>query len=70
MEMRKGTVRAFDSGTYKATVELVGSIAVWLTGVPVSRDIASGDLVAGRSVAVVFFDGANPDDAVLTAVWT
>ena len=54
---------------YKATVEVTGSIAVWLTDVPVSRNIASGDLVAGRSVAVVFFDDANPDDAVLTAVW-
>jgi len=69
MEIRKGTVRAFDAGTYRATVEVTGSIAVWLTGVPVSRDIAAGDLVTGRSVAVIFFDDANPDDAVLTAVW-
>ncbi len=70
MEIRKGTLRGFDAGTYRATVEVTGSIAVWLTGVPVSRDIASGELVAGRSVAVMFFDDANPDDAVLTAVWT
>jgi hypothetical protein len=64
MEIRKGTVRAFDAGPYRATVEVTGSIAVWLTGVPVSRDIAAGDLVTGRSVAVIFFDDANPDDAV------
>ena len=69
MEVRKGTLRAFDSGTYRATVEVAGSIAVWLTGVRVSRDIAPGDLVAGRGVALIFFDDSNPEDAVLTAVW-
>lgn len=70
MEIRRGTLRAFDSGSYKATVEIAGSIAVWLTGVPVARNIASGELVAGRKVSVTFFDASNPDDAVLSAVWT
>jgi hypothetical protein len=70
MDIRRGVLRAFDSGTYKATVELGSSIAVWLTGVPVSRDIAAGDLVTGRNVAVLFFNPSNPNDAVLMAVWT
>lgn len=70
MEIRRGILRAFDSGTYTASIEIVGSIAVWLTGVPVSRDIASGDLVTGRKVAVLFFEPSNQNDAVLCAVWT
>jgi hypothetical protein len=70
MEMRRGTLRAFDSGTYKATIEVAGSIAVWLTGVPVARNIASGDLLAGRNVALLLFDPSNPNDAVVAAVWT
>ena len=43
MDMRRGVLRAFDSGTYKASVEIAGSIAVWLTGVPVARNIAAAD---------------------------
>jgi hypothetical protein len=70
MEIKHGTLRAFDSGTYKATVEVAGSIAVWLAGVPVARNIASAELTAGRNVAVVFFDASNPNDGVVYAVWT
>jgi hypothetical protein len=70
MEIRRGILRAFDAGSYKATVEIAGSTAVWLTGIPVARNIASGELTAGRKVAVLFFDASNPNDAVLHAVWT
>jgi hypothetical protein len=70
MEMRRGTLHGFDSGTYTATVELTGSIAVWLSGVPVARNIAGVELVTGRNCAVLQFDASNPKDAVLAAVWT
>jgi hypothetical protein len=70
METRRGTLRGFDSGTYTATVEIAGSISVWLSGVPVARNIASVELVTGRSCAVLQFDASNPKDAVLAAVWT
>ena len=70
VEMKRGTLRAFDSGTYSASVEVAGSISVWLTGVPVARNIASGELTAGRNVALLLFDPANPKDIVLAAVWT
>ena len=69
MLVRKGEVKAFDSGSYRATVQLVGSLSVWLTGVPVARNIASGEMAAGRSCAIVFFDDANPNDAVVVAVY-
>jgi hypothetical protein len=70
MEMRRGTLRSFDSGTYTATVEIAGSIAVWLSGVPVARNIPSAELVAGRACAILQFEASNPTDAVIAAVWT
>jgi hypothetical protein len=70
MEIRHGTLRHFDAGTYTATVEFAGSIAVWLNGVPVARNIDSAELLTGRHCAVLQFDPSNPDDAVLAAVWT
>jgi hypothetical protein len=63
-------LRAFNSGTYLARITLVGSIKMSLDGVPVDRGIASGDMVAGRNVAVVLFDETKATDAVVVAVWT
>ncbi len=70
MEIRRGVLRAFDAGTYKASVEIAGSLATWLPGLAVSRNIGASDLVVGRRVAVLFFEPSNPDDAVICAVWT
>ena len=42
MEIRKGSVRSFDAATYTATVQMAGSLATWLEGVPVSRGIPGG----------------------------
>jgi len=70
MAYKSAILRLFDSGTYLATVEIAGSIGSWLTGVPVSRGIASGELTAGRRVAIIFLDEGNPKDCVLLAVWT
>jgi len=68
-ELRSGILKSFDAGTYTAMVQLTGSLLLYVSSVPVSRDIASGDLVAGRKVAVALFDASNPTDAVLFAVW-
>lgn len=70
METRRGTLKSFDSGGYKASVQLAGSLSVWLEDVPVARNIPSGEMVAGRGCAVLFFDVANPADSVVIAVWT
>lgn len=70
MELRRGVVKSFDAGTYKATVQVAGSLAVWLEGVAVARNIAAAEMVAGRSCALVFFDPANPGDGVIIAVYT
>ena len=64
----KATLKSSDAGTYKATVQLDGSLATYLTGVPVSRAIPAAEMLAGRTVAVLFFTPDNPDDAMLTGV--
>lgn len=69
MEIRRGTLKSFDSGAYTATIQMAGSLATWLQGIPVARNIPSAEMVAGRTCAVIFFDSANPQDAVVTAVW-
>ena len=69
MEIRRGTLKSFDSGAYTATIQMAGSLATWLQGIPVARNIASAEMVAGRTCAVILFDSANPQDAVVAAVW-
>ena len=70
MVIKKGVVKGFNASTYKATVQVVGSLSVWLDGVTVARNIAASEMVTGRSCALVFFDDANPEDAVVVAVYT
>lgn len=67
--IERGVLVAFSSGTYLATVQFAGSISAVVTAVPVSRDIASGDMVTGRRVAVALFDVANPADAMVVGVF-
>ena len=69
MEIRRGVLRAFDSSSYTATVEVAGSIATWLPGIAVARNIDSAELIEGRSVALLLFEPSNPDDIVVCAVW-
>lgn len=69
-DIRTAVLRAFDGATYTATLQLTGSLQRYLTGVPVARNIASGEMTAGRKVAVSLFDASNPADAVVFAVWT
>jgi hypothetical protein len=69
MELRKATVKSFNAGTYKATLQVAGSLATWLENVPVARNIPSAEMVAGRTCAVLLFDPANPGDAVVLAVY-
>lgn len=70
MTIRRGTLKSFNAGTYRADVQLTGSLSTYLTGVAVSRAIASGEMVTGRNLALLFFEEGNPSDAVVTAVWT
>ncbi len=68
--IKKAILKSFDSNNYIANVQIQGSLSVWLHNVPVSRAIPSGEMVAGRWVALLLFDPSNPDDAAVVAVYT
>lgn len=70
MTLRKGTLKDFDAATYTATVQLEGSLTVWLAGLVVARNIAASEMVVGRRCAVAFFSESDPQDGVVIAVYT
>ena len=63
-------LKSFNSGTYTATVQLASSYKVYLEDVAVARNLPTAEMVAGRKVAVTFFDEHNPKEAVVVAVYT
>ncbi len=65
----KGILKAFDSTPYTATVQIQGSLSVWLEDIPVSRVLPTAEMITGQNVSVEFLDPGNPDDAVVVAVW-
>jgi glucose uptake protein GlcU len=69
MTIKKGILKSFDSGTYKATLQLAGSDKADLMGVSVAKNIASAVMVTGSNLAVLFFDEHNAVDAVVVGVW-
>lgn len=69
MEIRKAAIRTFDATAHTATVQIAGSLATWLEAVPVARNIPATDVTQGRHCAILFFDPANPTDAVILAVY-
>ncbi len=70
MDIKRGIIKGFDSGTYKATVQIAGSLSVWLNEVAVARNVASAEMVVGRRCAIIFFDETNPGDTVVVGVYT
>ncbi len=70
MSLKKAILKSFDSGSYKATIQLIGSYQAYLEGVTVARNLQSGEMVLGRKVAVAVFDEHNANEAVVIAVYT
>ncbi len=66
--LKRATIKGYTASTHKASVQVAGSLAVWLDSVPVATDIAPAEVVAGRECAVLFFTDDNPDDAVVITV--
>ena len=66
--LERGTLLAFSAGAYTATLQMAGSLSSSVVSVPVSRGIASGEMVTGRRVAVAIFDAGNPADAMVVGV--
>ena len=63
-----GVLKNFDSGTYKAGVQLAGSLTTYFDDISVAKNIPSSALVIGNYV-IVAIPGGNPKDAVVIATW-
>ncbi|KPK46138.1 MAG: hypothetical protein AMJ77_06375 [Dehalococcoidia bacterium SM23_28_2] len=70
MIVRKGTLKGFNAGSYTATVQIAGSLSVWLADVPVARNIDAAEMVIGRHCALIFFSESDPRDALVVGVYT
>jgi len=70
MRLKKAVLRSFNSGNYTATVQPASSFKVYLEDIAVARNLPTAEMVAGRKVAVIFFDEHNPKEAVVVAVYT
>ena len=65
MAIKKGVLKSFDAGTYKATVQMAGSGKAYMSGVAVAKNIAAATMVTGSQLMVQFFDEHNAVDAVV-----
>lgn len=70
MYIKKAILKTFNSTDYTATVQLAGSAKAYLEDIAVARNLPAAEIVAGRKLAVVFFDEHNPGEAVVVAVYT
>ena len=70
MSLRKAVLKSFNSGNYRATIQLAGSYKAHLEDIAVARNLPAAEMALGRKVAVIFFDEHNPKEAVVVAVYT
>lgn len=68
MLLELAILKNFDSDTYKADVQLAGSLTTYFDDVPVSRDIPTSALVVGNRV-ILAIPNENPKDACVIAAW-
>lgn len=66
--IKRGTIRSYDSAVHEASVQVAGSLAVYLPAVPVATDIPAAAVVSGRECGIVFFTDDDPADAVVVTV--
>ena len=63
-----GILKNFDSGTYKAGVQLAGSLTTYFDDISVAKNIPLSALVIGNYV-ILAIPGGNPKDACIIATW-
>ncbi|MGQ9676543.1 MAG: hypothetical protein ACUVX1_12850 [Chloroflexota bacterium] len=62
------TLKNFDRATYKAAVQLTGSLTTYFDNVSVARNIPEGSMALGNYV-ILAIPGGNPKDACVVATW-
>jgi hypothetical protein len=70
MKIKKAELKSFNAANYTATVRISSGYKAYLEDVAVARNLASAEMIAGRKVAVIFFEENNPKEAVVAAVYT
>lgn len=70
MEIKKAELKSFNIANYTAAIRLFSGYTAFLEDVAVARNIPSAEMIAGRTVAVIFFDENNPKEAVVASVYT
>jgi len=63
-----GILKNFDSGTYKAGVQLVGSLTTYFDNISVAKNIPAAAMAIGNRV-ILSVPGGNPKDACVIATW-
>lgn len=63
-----GILKNFNSGTYKAGVQLAGSVTTYFDNISVAKNIPADAMVVGNYV-IVAIPGGNPRDACVIAAW-
>jgi len=63
-----GILKNLDGGTYKAGVQLAGSLTTYFDDISVAKNIPSSALVIGNYV-ILAIPGGNPRDACVIATW-
>jgi hypothetical protein len=67
--VKRATIKSYNAATRRASVQIAGSLAVWLDGIPVASGIDGADVAAGTECGVVFFTDDNPNDACVVALY-
>jgi hypothetical protein len=63
-----GVLKNFNSTTYRAGVQLAGSLTTYFDDISVARNIPAAAMVSGNFV-IVATPGENPRDACIIATW-
>src|SRR3989304_3821460 len=66
--LKRATIKSYAAGTHRASIQVTGSLSVWLANIPAAPDHPPPDVVAGRECAVLFFTDDTPDDAVVVTI--
>jgi hypothetical protein len=67
--LKRAVLKSYTGGTHRGSVQIAGSLSVWLEDIAVATDVPAADCVAGRECAVLFFTDDNPTDAVVICIY-
>ena len=69
MQIKKAELKSFNAVNHTAVICVHSGYKVYLEDITVARNLPAAEMVAGRWVAVIFFDENNPEEAVVAAVY-